>query len=127
VRNVKVGTDTSSPYAVSFDTTTVADGAALVEARAVDGAERLSAPSGRAITIDNTSPTRSLVGPDGGIYKGGTTQTWAMTASDATSGIQSVLCKVDTGAFEACSGGTSSHAVVAPPDGSHTLTVRATS
>ena len=63
VRGVRVGSDTTAPYALSFDTTTVADGSAVVEAQAVDVSGRASARSGRAITIANRAAPAASAPP----------------------------------------------------------------
>jgi hypothetical protein len=127
LNGVQVTTASSPPYFASVDTSSFADGPALVEARAQDTSNRLSASSGQMITIDNTAPSVSITsGPNGQTFNPGTTQTWAFSASDATSGVQSVQCSVDGGAFGACSGGSTSHGVTGAASGPHTFTVRAT-
>jgi hypothetical protein len=130
VRGVLVGArDTSAPYGTTFDTTSIADGSAAVTATAFDSAGNSSAQS-RTITIDNTSPGLTVSGPDGATFGPGTTQTWTVGASDATTGPPSVQCSVAAAgsgpSYGACSGGSGSHSVSNLPEGSYTLSVKAT-
>lgn len=128
VRGNLVATDNSAPYSASFNTASVADGAATIRATAIDAAGN-SAFTESNITIDNTAPTLSVTsGPDGQTFGPGSTQTWTFSAGDATSGVASVQCSVvATGSptsFGACSG-SGSHSVTGKPEGNYTFTVRA--
>jgi hypothetical protein len=128
VRGVLVATDTTAPYSASFNTASVADGAATVRATAFDGSGNASFAES-SVTIDNTAPGISVTnGPDGQTFGPNSTQTWTFTATDATSGVAAVECSlVPTGAadsFGACSGGYGSHSVTNEPDGSYRFTVR---
>ena len=130
VRGALVGTDTSAPFSVDFNTTMVADGAATIRATAFDAAGN-SSFADSTITIDNTAPTVGITaGPNGQTFSPGTTQTWTFSASDATSGVASVQCSVvaegSAPSFGSCSGGSTSHSVSNRPDGDYTFTVRAT-
>lgn len=131
VRGTLVGSDTTAPYGVSFNTASVVDGLASVRATAFDAAGN-SGFAESSITIDNTAPTLSITGgpADGAIFGPASTQTWTFSASDATSGLQSVQCSVvpegTAPSFAACSGGASSHSVSDLAEGSYTFTVRAT-
>lgn len=129
VGGVLIATDTSAPYSASFDTTSKADGTYNFEARAYDGSGNMATTT-RMLTIDNTAPTLSVTsGPAGQTFGPGSTQTWNFSASDATSGLQSVQCSVvATGtapSFGACSGGNSSHSVSNLAEGNYTFAVRA--
>jgi len=129
IRGVLVATDTTPPFAASFDTTDIPDGAAEVRATAFDGANN-GAFSTASITVDNTAPTVSVTrGPAGQTFGPGTTQTWDFSARDATSGVTGIACSVvPTGAadsFGACSG-ASSHSVANRPGGSYVFKVRVT-
>jgi hypothetical protein len=55
VDGVTVGTDTSAPYAISWNSTTVADGSRTINARAVDNAGNQATASLTA-TVNNTAP-----------------------------------------------------------------------
>ena len=82
-----VGTDTSSPYSVSFDTTAVADGLYDLRAVATDNAGNTTLSTIVANRrVDNTAPSASLDDP-GANLRG--TVTLTSTASDAGSGIAS--------------------------------------
>jgi hypothetical protein len=124
VRGALIGTDTSAPYGVSFNTASVPDGAALFQATAIDSAGNSTVAS-RTVTIDNTAPLATITsGPNGEVFAGGTTQTWNFSPFDATSGIQSVRCAVDTGSLPStapCSGGNTSHSVSGLADGDYTF------
>ncbi len=123
------GSDSGGPFQVSLDTSTKADGAYTVEARAVDFAGRTSTTATVSITIDNTAPEVTLGGPDGQTFGPGATQTWTIAASDETSGVASVQCSVQPSGsppvFGPCSAG-SSHSVTGLGDGEHEFAVRAT-
>jgi hypothetical protein len=129
VRGVLVATDTTAPYSASFDTTSLADGSATIQATAVDAASNSTAISS-TVVIDNSAPSLNVTsGPNDQTFGPGTTQTWTFSAGDTASGIQSVNCSVvptgSTPSFGACSGGLNSHSVTNQPDGDYTFTVRA--
>jgi hypothetical protein len=127
VRGALVATDTSAPYMASFNTATVADGAAAIQATAFDAAGN-SSSSSSGITIDNTGPSLTVIGPNGQTFGPGTTQSWTITASDPT--LATVQCSLaatgGSGSFSACSGGAGSHSVSNQPGGSYGFRVRAT-
>ena len=130
VGGTTVGADTTAPYSISYNTASRSDGGVTIAAVAIDTSERVSSPASAGITIDNTAPTLSISsGPNGQTFAPGSTQTWTFSASDATSGIQSVQCSVvpagSPPSFGACSGGNGSHSVTGRPAGDHTFTVRA--
>ena len=130
VRGVLIGSrDTAAPYATSFDTTTVTDGSAPVTATAFDAAGN-STVAPRTITIDNTTPSLTVAGPDAATFGPGTTQSWTINASDATTGPPTVQCSVtpagSSPSYGACSGGSGSHSVSNRPEGTYTLSVKAT-
>lgn len=130
VRGVLRATDSNAPYSTSFDTTTLSDGTAAVVARAYDTSNNLTDSGPVSITIDNTHPTVGVTGPNNETFAPGSTQTWSITSSDATSGVSSVKCSVvphgQLASFGSCSGGNSSHSVSDEPVGSYYFTVRAT-
>ena len=53
-----VATDTTDPYTADLDTTTLADGAHALRARAVDGADRATLGDPVSVTVNNTGPRR---------------------------------------------------------------------
>lgn len=122
-----LGSDTTAPYSLNLNTTSFPDGTRTISARAVDLVENASLESSRSVTIDNTAPVLSVTGPDGATFGPGSTQTWNMTASDATSGLSSRICSVvpenTPPTFGACSG-VSSHQVTGLAGGSYVFTAR---
>jgi uncharacterized repeat protein (TIGR02543 family) len=126
VRGVKVGEDASAPYAVSVDSSALAEGAAELKAVAYDVVGR-SAVATRTVTIDNLKPTLSFdSGPNGQTFALGTTHTWTFAPADAGAGVDKVECKLDAAAYGACSGGAGSHTVSDLAHGGHTLSVKVT-
>jgi hypothetical protein len=127
VRGALIGTDTSAPYEVSYNSALVPDGTATLRATAFDAAGKSSFAES-TITIDNHAPAVSITsGPNDQTFGPGTTQTWTFNASDTT--LASVQCSVvATGtapSFGSCSGGSGSHTVTNRPDGSYVFAVRA--
>src|SRR5439155_3964532 len=83
-----IGTDTTSPYSTSFDTTGVPDGLYDLRVTATDGAGNVG--SSTAVTnrrVDNTAPSATMTNP--GAYLRATV-TLASTTSDGGSGMASV-------------------------------------
>jgi large repetitive protein len=79
-----IGTDTTAPYAIDWDTTTFTDGRYWVSARAYDAAGNVGSSSSATINVDNTAPTVSLTSPqDGAVVSKQVSLT--ATASDNTS------------------------------------------
>jgi hypothetical protein len=129
VRGVLVAADTTAPYSASFNTASISDGSATIQATAVDAASNSTAISS-TVVIDNTAPTLNVTsGPDDQTFGTDTTQTWTFSAGDAASGIQSVSCSVvpigSAPSFGVCSGGSNSHSVTNQPGGNYTFSVRA--
>ena len=62
-----VGTDTTAPYSVSWDSTTAPDGPADLEAVATDRAGNVVTSSTRTITVDNVAPLVTLDDPGANI------------------------------------------------------------
>jgi hypothetical protein len=128
VRGALVASDTSAPFSAQFNTASVADGTATIRATAFDARNNVSSAES-TVTIDNSAPTLGVNGPDGQTFGAGTTQNWTISASD-TNGVATIQCSVvptgDAPIFGACSGGSTAHSVSGKPDGSYTLTVRAT-
>jgi YVTN family beta-propeller protein len=64
LRNTTViGTDTSEPYSINFDTTSVADGSYSFSARATDSTGKQTISTAVLVTVDNTAPTISINSP----------------------------------------------------------------
>ncbi|HYH98868.1 Ig-like domain-containing protein, partial [Hyalangium sp.] len=61
-----LGTDTTAPYAVSWDTTTGATGSVTLTTRAYDMVGNVTQSTGRAVSVDNTAPTVAITSPANG-------------------------------------------------------------
>ena len=128
VGSTSLGTDTTAPYAVSFNTAGH-DGSRQLRAVATDPSGR-TAEASRTVMVDNTDPTLSFTsGPNGQTFGPGTTQTWTFTPGDAHSGVQSVQCRLERAdepapAYGPCSSG--SYTVSDRPAGDYTLSVHVT-
>jgi hypothetical protein len=88
-----IGVDTTAPYAVTWDSTTVGDGSHEITATATDNVG-LTGSDAVNVTVDNTDPTVSITSPTEGETVSGTIDVTA-DASDATSGVTQVEFFVD--------------------------------
>ncbi len=61
-----LGTATTAPYVVSWDTTTVANGGVTLTTQAYDALGNVTVSAGRAVTVDNTAPTVAITSPANG-------------------------------------------------------------
>ena len=91
------------------------------------GTTHTSAPQSYTWTVDSTPPDLNVTsGPaNGATFGPHGTQAWTFETSDATTEVASVQCKLDSGAFAACTSPTSESVADAAP-GLHTLTIKAT-
>jgi len=79
-----IGSDSSSPYSVSWDTTTTTDGAHNLYVRVYDRAGNYLDSSATAVTVDNTAPiTATITSPSNGADVGGTISINANAADNA--------------------------------------------
>ena len=83
-----IDTDTSAPYTASFSTGAAADGYADLRAVATDASGNVTFSPVATRLIDNTAPTATLASTDTYINS---SSTLTVTASDAGSGIASVV------------------------------------
>ncbi len=119
-----LGTDTSAPYSVSWNTADVAEGTHTLTAKAYDGVGLTGTSAGLAVVIDNTAPTASLTAPMA-THVQGTVQVTA-TASDNRAIVRvefyadAELLGTDTTAPYAASWDTTGWS-----NGAHTLSARA--
>jgi extracellular elastinolytic metalloproteinase len=72
-----LGSDTTSPYSYSWNTTTVANGSYALTTRAVDAAGNTGTSAAVSVTVNNTlpdttAPTTSITSPAGGATVSGT-------------------------------------------------------
>ncbi|MCW5619758.1 MAG: S8 family serine peptidase, partial [Burkholderiales bacterium] len=78
-----VASDTTSPYTISWNTTTVANGSRTLQAKAYDAAGNVGSSASRSVTVSNdkTAPTVSITSPAAGSTLSGTVSV-SMNASD---------------------------------------------
>ena len=77
-----IGTDTSAPYEVSWNSAALADGVRLLNAKAYDSAGNVTSTPSILVNTDNTLPDAALTSPAPGAFLRGTTVLTA-TASDS--------------------------------------------
>ena len=70
---VKIGEDTTAPYSINWDTTSVTDGSHSIWAIAYDAAGNNQLSIQINVNLDNTAPTVELVDSDGDVYNLATT------------------------------------------------------
>lgn len=84
-----VGVDTTAPYAVTWDSTTVLDGNVSITAKATDTSALTTTSAARTVKVDNTGPSVSVTAPSAGAAVSGSSVTVSASASDV-SGVASV-------------------------------------
>jgi len=120
-----IGTDTTAPYEVSWDTTGLANGSATLTSRAYDAAGNFTLSASRNVVVDNTAPTVAITSPANGssVFLLTTVQA---SASDA-SGVSQVVFY--DGATVIGTDTTAPYSVswslLSVPKGWHTLTAKA--
>ena len=119
VNNAIVGTDTSAPYSVAWNSALAGDGPATITARAVDSSANVSISAGRTVTMDNTAPNTTIdSGPSGIIGSRSASFSFSSTEAGAT-----FTCSLDGAPFSNCAT-PASYTDLA--DGVHTFAARAT-
>ena len=119
--------DTTSPYAVSWNTATAANGTHTLAAVARDAAGNTTTSATITVTVpDTTAPTVSITAPANGATVTGTV-TVSATASDNVGvvGVQFLLDGVNLGAEDTSSPYSVSWNTATAAPGTHTLTARA--
>jgi hypothetical protein len=81
VDGVLKGSDTTSAYAITLDSTTLANGSHTLVAKAYDAAGNVGTSSGVAFSVSNTTTATELV-KNGGFESG--TASWSATSGDIT-------------------------------------------
>ena len=77
--------DTTSPYSISWNTTTATNGSHSLTAVARDAAGNTTTSSAVTVTVDNAAPTTSITAPTGGASVNGTVAV-NVSATDNTGG-----------------------------------------
>ncbi len=124
VSSVTCQVDSATPIAcgsqTGFTFTDLADGSRTLKVSVTDEAGN-STQATRTVRVDTIDPTLSITSPTDGFFADDTTTATAFTAAD-TNGV-TTSCKLDDGAFAAC---TSPASQTGLSQGNHTVTVRAT-
>ncbi|HYO68438.1 MAG TPA: Ig-like domain-containing protein, partial [Archangium sp.] len=63
-----LGSDTTAPYSLSWNTASATAGAHTLTVKAIDGAGNATTSAGVAVTVDNTAPTAALTRPARNAY-----------------------------------------------------------
>ncbi len=120
-----IGSDSSAPYSVSWNTTTVGNGSHTLVAVGVDilGVRWNSSPVTVTVSNDTTPPTVSIASPANGATVSGTI-TVSANASDnvGVAGVRILLDGVNLGAEDTASPYSVSWNTTGAANGSHTLT-----
>ncbi|MFB0554829.1 MAG: S8 family serine peptidase [Phycisphaerae bacterium] len=137
VDGVSIGVDTTSPYSVSWDTSTVADGSHTIEAIATDTVAQTASDS-ISVTVDNEPSVGSLyvdVDTDYDIYTLGEWVYITVTVTDDVGGVEgaSVHTEINTASDKTygADGTTASDGTamfkfkIKKPDGTGTYTITA--
>jgi ELWxxDGT repeat protein len=113
-----VGTDSTSPYAISWGSGSVADGTHAIAARAVDSSGNGATSAAQTITTDNTPPASTITSKPPA-QSTSTTATFAFVASESAT----FECQLDGVPWTACE---SPKTYTNLGDGQHAFAVRAT-
>jgi hypothetical protein len=121
-----LGTLTTAPYVVGWNSTSVADGAYTLTAKAYDKAGNVMTSPTVLVEVDNTLPDVALASPTPGMFLRGTAALEA-TASD-TGGVARVDFYADGTLLGTATSApyTLSWSTAGVTDGAHALTVKAT-
>ena len=120
--------DTSPPFSIIFNTTTVADATYSLTARARDAAGNMTTSSPVVINVTNpdvTAPTVSITAPAAGNVTGTVNITAAASDNKAVAGVQFLLDGANLGAEDITSPYTFSWNTATVTSGPHVLTARA--
>ena len=86
--NTTIGVeDTTSPYGVSWNTTTVANGTHTLAAQARDAANNVATSTASTVTVDNQAPTGTVVINGGAAATNSRTVTLTLSATDAVTSV----------------------------------------
>ena len=127
VDNIPLGAeDTSSPYSVSWNTTTATNSDHILTARARDAAGNTTTSAPVTVTVDNAAPTVSVTAPANGAPVSGTV-TLGANASDnkGVTGVQFLVDNIPLGAEDTSSPYSVSWNTTTATNSDHILTARA--
>jgi chitodextrinase len=79
--------DTAAPFSIAWDTSSFADGAHQITARARDAAGNVATSAGVSVRIDNVAPTGTISINGGAGYTNSATVSLSLTATDAGSSV----------------------------------------
>jgi chitodextrinase len=86
--NTQIGSeDTTSPYSVSWNTTTASNGTHSLTAQARDAANNITTSTAFTVTVDNQAPTGTVVINGGAAATNSTSATLTLTATDAVTSV----------------------------------------
>ena len=119
VDGVTVGTATTSPYSVNWNSASLPDGQHSLTAHAVDTLGNATESSARSINLENFVPDTTIT-QQPATTTNLTSATFAFTSTEAN---VTFACKLDGAAFAAC---TSPRTYTGLANGNHTFQVRAT-
>ncbi|HEY8844671.1 MAG TPA: Ig-like domain-containing protein [Gaiellaceae bacterium] len=85
-----IGSDSTAPYSVSWNTTSLSDGSFDLRAVTTDVAGNALTSGTVTVTVDNTNPTGSITAPAGGAIVTGSSVTVSSDSADPLSGVSSV-------------------------------------
>ena len=116
--------DTTSPYSISWNTTTVSNGGYTLSAVARDAAGNTTTSTTVSVTVDNSAPTVSVTAPANGATVSGANVTVSADASDndGVVGVQFKLDGANLGAEDTASPYSVTWDTTTAGNGSHSLT-----
>lgn len=124
--------DTSSPYAVTWDTTAIANGSYALTATACDAASNCTTSDAATVTVNNvggdtTPPSITLNAPSPGATVSGTSVSLASTQSDnvGITGVQFRVDSQDVGGSQCCTSTEYLWDSTSVADGAHTVAATA--
>jgi glutamine amidotransferase PdxT len=119
--------DLATPYSISWNTTTVANGTYTLTARARDAAGNTTTSAGVSVTVNNDTqaPTVSIIAPAAGTVLGTISVTANAADNVGVAGVQFILDGTNLGAEVTTAPYTISWNTTTVADGSHTLTAKA--
>ncbi|KFE64004.1 Ig-like domain-containing protein [Hyalangium minutum] len=120
-----VGSDSTAPYSINWDTTTAANGSVTLTTRAYDTAGNATTSTGRMLSVDNLAPAVAITSPASGasLFLSTTIQASASDSSGVTQVVfydGATVIGTDTTAPYSMSWG-----LLTVPKGTHTLTAKA--